>query len=121
MFWTNRNFELKEAAQYYGASSLDKVVSSWKQLDNKIKHSRDYSSLLTMCLYSHICQPMNTSLWFGTFLFWSTPEWSTCDLYPVPVRKIKHSMPVEQEISLLQEIIPRRSNQSILKEISPGC
>ena len=30
-------------------------------------------------------------------------------------------MPVEQEISLLQEIIPRRSNQSILKEISPGC
>ena len=74
-----------------------------------------------MCLYSHICQPMNTSPWFGTFLFWSTPEWSTCDLYPVPVRKIKHSMPVEQEISLLQEIIPRRSNQSILKEISPGC
>jgi len=74
-----------------------------------------------MCLYSHICQPMNTSPWFGTFLFWSTPKWSTCDLYPVPVRKIKHSMPVEQELSLLQEIIPRRSNQSILKEISPGC
>ena len=28
-------------------------------------------------------------------------------------------MPVEQELSLLQEIIPRTSNQSILKEISP--
>ena len=74
-----------------------------------------------MCLYSHICQPINTSPWFGMFLFWSTPEWSTCGLYIVPVRKIQHSMPVEQELSLLQEIIPRRSNQSILKEISPGC
>ena len=64
---------------------------------------------------------MNTSPWFGTFLFWSTPEWSTGGLYIVPVRKIQHSMPVEQELSLLQKIIPRRSNQSILKEISPGC
>ena len=72
-----------------------------------------------MCLYSHICQPINTSPWFGMFLFWSTPEWSTCGLYIVPVRKIQHSMPVEQELSLLQEIIPRTSNQSILKEISP--
>ena len=64
---------------------------------------------------------MNTSPWFGTFLFWSTPEWSIGGLYIVPVRKIQHSMPVELEWSLLQEIIPRRSNQSILKEISPGC
>ena len=72
-----------------------------------------------MCLYSHICQPINTSPWFGMFLFWSTPEWSTCGLYIVPVRKIQHSMPVEQELSLLQEIIPRTSSQSILKEISP--
>lgn len=31
--------------------------------------------------------PINVSPWFGTFLFWSTPEWSTRDLYPVPVRK----------------------------------
>ena len=72
-----------------------------------------------MCLYSHICQPINTSPWFRMFLFWSTPEWSTCGLYIVPVRKIQHSMPVEQELSLLQEIIPRTSSQSILKEISP--
>ena len=64
---------------------------------------------------------MNTSPWFGTFLFWSTLEKGVYGWHIMPVRKIQHSMPVEQELSLLQEIIPRRSNQSILKEISPGC
>ena len=64
---------------------------------------------------------MNTSPWFGTFLFWSTLEKGVYGWHIMPVRKIQHSMPVEQELSLLQEIIPRRSNQSNLKEISPGC